>query len=60
MFLTELHHIETLNGIKEVEVPKSTAELTTKEFEEYTTSIRQWASQELGVYIPTPNEEWHP
>lgn len=35
---------------------KSTTSLDTKEFEEYLTNIRQWASLDLGVYIPDPNE----
>jgi beta-glucosidase/6-phospho-beta-glucosidase/beta-galactosidase len=35
---------------------QSTTKLTTKEFEEYTSKIREWASLELGVCIPLPNE----
>lgn len=35
---------------------RSTAELTTVEFEDYLSKIRQWASMELQVYIPLPNE----
>lgn len=40
---------------------KSTQELTTVEFEEYLSQIRQWASlpvedEGLGLYIPLPNE----
>lgn len=35
---------------------RSTAALTTVEFEEYMTKIRAWASQELSVYVPEPNE----
>ena len=34
----------------------STTELTTAQFEEYMTSVRQWASTELGCWIPEPNE----
>jgi hypothetical protein len=26
------------------------------EFEEYCSNIRKWASQELNIYIPKPNE----
>lgn len=38
----------------------STAGLTTIEFEELMSKIRIWASSELSVYIPEPNEpiEW--
>lgn len=35
---------------------KSTAQLDTKEFEEYLSQIRIWASSDLGAYIPSPNE----
>lgn len=35
---------------------KSTTTLSTITFEEYMTSVRQWASQELDCYIPEPNE----
>ncbi len=34
----------------------STAELSTVEFEELMTKIRRWASIDLNVYIPLPNE----
>lgn len=39
--------------------PESTAELSTKEFEEYLEKIRQWASdpdEGVNCYIPLPNE----
>ena len=35
---------------------RSTTSLSTAEFETYMTDIRQWASVELGCYIPEPNE----
>lgn len=38
------------------EITKSTTGLTTKEFEEFMTQVRQWASIELGLWIPEPNE----
>ena len=41
---------------KEYEVIKSTAELTTIQFEEFLRQCRQWASMELGIYVPEPNE----
>ena len=34
----------------------STTELSTVEFEEYLSHIREWASVKLNVFIPTPNE----
>jgi hypothetical protein len=35
---------------------RSTAELTTAEAEVYFREIREWASANLGCYIPEPNE----
>jgi len=35
---------------------RSTASLTTVQFEDYLSKIRMWASQELSCYIPEPNE----
>ena len=35
---------------------KSTTSLTTMQFEDYMSQIRTWASSELSVYIPEPNE----
>lgn len=35
---------------------RSTTDLNTIEFEEYMKSVRQWASMEIEVYIPLPNE----
>lgn len=37
-------------------VPKSTSELSSQEFNEYLENITRWASQTLGLYIPSPNE----
>ena len=34
----------------------STAKLTKDEFSEYIESIKQWASEFLSVYIPSPDE----
>ena len=34
---------------------KSTKKLSTKEFEEYLSKIRQWASEQ-GTFLPLPNE----
>lgn len=36
---------------------KSTAALTTAEFEKFMSDIRAWASSDLEVYIPCPNEK---
>ena len=35
---------------------KSTASLTTKEFEDYLSTVRIWAGTFLELYIPLPNE----
>lgn len=55
-FLSEVIFLKTKEGMKEMRIPKSTAELKTIEFEEYLSSIRQWASMELSIYLPLPNE----
>jgi len=52
MFLKEFI---SFNG-SEVERVKDTKRLTTLEFEAYLTKIRTFASAELGVFIPLPNE----
>ncbi|MFA4990580.1 MAG: hypothetical protein WC579_01550 [Candidatus Paceibacterota bacterium] len=39
-----------------LKIPKSTTELSTIEMEDYLSKIREFASMELGVYIPSPNE----
>jgi hypothetical protein len=43
-------------GSREVEVTKTTCDLTTTEFELYLNQFRAWAENELGVTIPLPNE----
>lgn len=40
---------------KVVEVPMSTAQMTTTEFEKFMTQIRQWGDT-IGVYLPEPGE----
>lgn len=39
-------------GGKEIELQKSTTELTTQEFSEYLDRIRAWAAQELQIALP--------
>lgn len=56
-FLRKTVWIPKKNGIKEMSViSKSTTGMTTKQFEEYLSQIRQWASIDLGVFLPEPNE----
>lgn len=43
-------------GEKEVETPKSTKDLTTSEMEDYLLRCRIFASEELSIQIPLPNE----
>lgn len=38
------------------EIVRSTTVMSTVEFENYLTMVRAWASLELNVYIPLPNE----
>lgn len=56
-FLSEIIFLKTKNGVKEISISKSTTLLKTIEFEEYLSSIREFASMELSIYIPLPNEE---
>jgi len=37
---------------------KTSSSLNTKQFEAYLANIRRWASQEYGVFIPEPNENY--
>ncbi|MBU1308800.1 MAG: hypothetical protein KKE30_04610 [Gammaproteobacteria bacterium] len=56
-FLYEVLHIKTRDGITQKKIAKSTTEITTTEAEDYYSSIRQWASITLGLWIPEPHEE---
>ena len=41
-------------GSKEVEVRKTTTDLTTEEFTLYLEAVRAWAATELGITMPDP------
>jgi len=41
---------------KEIHAPLSTANISTLDFEAYLERCRRWASMELNIYIPLPNE----
>jgi len=41
---------------KIVTVVKSTTDLNTKQFEDYLSEIRMWASKELSLFVPNPNQ----
>lgn len=56
-FLFEILHIRTKDNILQKKIVKSTTEITTAEAEQYYSDIRQWASMELGIWLPEPNEE---
>ncbi len=57
----EMHEILKFKFLKtakaEMEFVKSTAKLSTAEFEEYLEKIKVWAVMELDCYIPDPNME---
>jgi hypothetical protein len=57
LFLNETITLETKEGISLKQIPRSSKELNTVEFEIYLAEIRQWASRDLGCYIPLPNED---
>ena len=52
MFLKEVFKV----GDQSIESYKSTTKLSTVQFEEYLSNIRMFASSELGILIPLPNE----
>ncbi len=37
-------------------ITKSTSDLNTSQFENYMSSVRAWASSELNIFIPEPNQ----
>lgn len=55
-FLSEPKTLKLNSSPQLVFVTKSTTELDTRTFEEYLSRIRMFASQELSIYIPNPNE----
>ena len=52
MFLKKIINL----GTHSIESYRSTTKLTTVEFEEYLQNIRIFASSELGIFVPLPNE----
>jgi len=56
LFLSEKLVLHTAHGDQIIDTPKSTTALTTKEMEQYMSEIRMWASCELSLNIPEPNE----
>lgn len=57
LFLKDIFIYVDKKGLtRQVEIIKSTTGLKTDEFEEYQKKCREWASVELGCYIPLPNE----
>jgi len=46
---------------REVQTILGTSELNTVQFEDYASKIRMWASMDLGLFIPEPNQvDWLP
>lgn len=43
-------------GGYEFDVATSTSRLSTKEFEDFASKVRAWASSDLNIFIPLPNE----
>ena len=56
LFLKDIRSIQGVRETLEVVIPKSTTTLKTDEFEELMRQVRTWASAELGLWIPTPDE----
>ena len=56
-FLTQHKIVKGLKGqVLQMELSGSTSQLDTKEFENLMSRIRTWASAELSIWIPEPNE----
>ena len=55
-FLSETRVIDTVKGMAEIQYIRPTSSLNTIEFEILLEKIRIWASSELNVVIPLPNE----
>ena len=56
-FLRRTLWIPKKDGIQEQSIiTYSTTDLTTKQFEDYLSEIRIWSSQDLGLFLPEPNE----
>lgn len=56
-FLRRTVWIHTKHNTEEQSIiTRSTTDLSTKEFEEYLSQIRTWASADLGLWMPEPNE----
>lgn len=55
-FSTNTVEIETKDGVMEMQTVKRSSAMTTMEFSDYLERVKRWASQELGLYIPDPNE----
>lgn len=55
-FLKEVRFINTNEGIEAIDFIRSTASLTTIEFEIFNKRIRMWAADYLSVVVPLPNE----
>lgn len=56
LFLKKHIDFQILNKIEPIEYVRSTASLSTKEFEEYLENIRMWAASFLNCQVPMPNE----
>lgn len=56
----EMHNALKWQFLRIMDAPipkiKSSAALTTKEFEEFMERVRSWAAQEFNINIPLPNE----
>lgn len=57
-FLTDYRIIKGSKGqAVQVETSNKTSTLNTKSFEDLMTRIRIWASRDLSIFIPEPNEQ---
>ena len=55
-FSNQIVEIQTPEGIMEMNQVKRSSRMTTMEFNDFIERIKRWASQDLALYIPNPNE----
>jgi hypothetical protein len=60
LFNTKIHDALKIKFLTDrlgkLPIIRSTTDLSTVEFEEFLSKVRVWASKELNIYIPEPNE----
>ena len=56
LFLLSEYEFDSFLYKDVIKIPRSTTSLSTTEMNQYWDSIRHWAQEDLGLYIPNPDE----